>query len=129
VDFAWWLVKRAAKPIIDFWNEGGVGAEWIVAMMIVIDVIISFVLGVNDNTPDSKFYFVFTGLSLLLFMSIGCFNLGKIINRLYLQYCDERPEKIKRKRTEAIDAFNDGYNVASDYLEELGLDEYFEESE
>lgn len=98
--FIWWLIKRAAKPVVDFWNQGGPAACIVAVLSIVSTLCIDFVLwAIFDNDhEDGIIYFVATGIVIFFWLGVGTYFMVRHVIYLHTQYrAETETEKPKRK--------------------------------
>lgn len=117
MNFTWWLVKRAWKPVREAWNEDVPNRIMMCCMsavfVLVFDVIFDLVF-YNNNDGQIKYY-VLTILWFVGWLLISSYQLGKYTVKLYAQYRAERPEQEKPKRKwkndydEQLEAMTDHY--------------------
>jgi hypothetical protein len=100
MNFAWWLIKRYAKPIIEFYNARDKNrhqfgdAIFSSVFAFTLDSIGNALVGKHlDDAP----FLILTFMTVLFWFVVGAFNLVKHIQSLHAEYVDS--DKLKQKHT------------------------------
>jgi len=112
MDFMKWLVMRAWKPVVGYWNRPAIegeqcsGKEEIAGSIIIAMWLVSTAIGIIFGAFIDAVWFTLAGVALAFLILVAYIpDAYKYLSKLHAQYRAENPaEKPKRKRKRSTEA-------------------------